>query len=439
MTQKRWRDCDAGDSFKNWLRHLILVSGYATIFLLVVVFLPWFQVQDHSFHWNSLLGYYASAALLGATRLDAGGPRRPTAARCTASASSRTGCSRILLFLTALTGILLNVCRLLDQAMPTYVLYVVHLAIAVPMLVVEVPFGKWAHLLYRPLAIYVAAVKKSALEYSSATKEKHAWLTKTESRRRSCWTSSKKGPGRASSRKSRRPATSARCATTCWGSSSSPTRRRRATGSTAASSGVLGYGGGVIGRYCDLPEEFPEVAHFHTMRVNQPAGWFYTSDALRTLCDIWERHGSGLTNMHGSTGDIVFLGTKTDELEPIFAELTEAGFDLGGSGLGLRTPSLLRRSGALRVGLLRHHEALLRPHPDLPGRAAPAAVPLQVQDQVRRLPQRLRGLDRPRRPVRSSAPGRTTSSRTTRRWPNTPPAALDIQKDVVRPLPDPAA
>ena len=103
--------------------------------------------------------------------------------------------------------------------------------------------------------------------------------------------------------------------------------------------GVLGYGGGVIGRYSDLPEQFPEVAHFHTMHINQPAGWFYTSDALRTLCDIWERHGSGLTNMHGSTGDIIFLGTKTDELEPCFKELTEAGFDLGGSGSCMRTPS----------------------------------------------------------------------------------------------------
>lgn len=103
--------------------------------------------------------------------------------------------------------------------------------------------------------------------------------------------------------------------------------------------GVLGYGGGVIGRYSDVPEKFPKVAHFHTMRVNQPAGWFYTSTALRTLCDIWDRHGSGLTNMHGSTGDIVFLGTKTDELEPCFAELTKAGFDLGGSGSCVRTPS----------------------------------------------------------------------------------------------------
>jgi sulfite reductase alpha subunit len=103
--------------------------------------------------------------------------------------------------------------------------------------------------------------------------------------------------------------------------------------------GVLGYGGGVIGRYSDLPEDFPNVSHFHTLRVNQPAGWFYTSDALRTLCDIWEEHGSGLTNMHGSTGDIIFLGTRTEELEPIFEKLTKAGFDLGGSGSDVRTPS----------------------------------------------------------------------------------------------------
>ncbi len=103
--------------------------------------------------------------------------------------------------------------------------------------------------------------------------------------------------------------------------------------------GVMGYGGGVIGRYSFLAEEYPDVAHFHTLRINQPAGWFYTSEAIRDLCDIWDRHGSGLTNMHGSTGDIVFLGTVTDELEPTFAELSAKDFDLGGSGSDLRTPS----------------------------------------------------------------------------------------------------
>ncbi|NJN63846.1 MAG: sulfite reductase, dissimilatory-type subunit alpha, partial [Acidobacteria bacterium] len=103
--------------------------------------------------------------------------------------------------------------------------------------------------------------------------------------------------------------------------------------------GVMGYGGGVIGRYSDLPTEFPACSEFHTVRVNQPAGLFYTSDALRELCDIWDRTGSGLTNMHGSTGDLVLLGTTTDKLEPIFAELTAKGWDLGGSGSDMRTPS----------------------------------------------------------------------------------------------------
>lgn len=104
--------------------------------------------------------------------------------------------------------------------------------------------------------------------------------------------------------------------------------------------GVFGYGGGVIGRYCDQPQMFPGVAHFHTVRVAQPTGMYYTADYLRQLCDLWEMRGSGLTNMHGSTGDIVLLGTTTPQLEEFFFELThKMNTDLGGSGSNLRTPS----------------------------------------------------------------------------------------------------
>jgi sulfite reductase alpha subunit len=104
--------------------------------------------------------------------------------------------------------------------------------------------------------------------------------------------------------------------------------------------GVFGYGGGVIGRYCDQPEEFPGVAHFHTMRVNQPSGKFYTAEYLRKICDLWDFRGSGITNMHGSTGDIIFLGTTTPQLEEVFYEMTHnLNQDLGGSGSNLRTPS----------------------------------------------------------------------------------------------------
>jgi len=103
--------------------------------------------------------------------------------------------------------------------------------------------------------------------------------------------------------------------------------------------GVKGYGGGVIGRYSNRSDLFPGVEMFHTLRVNHPTGWFYTTKALRTLCDIWDKHGSGLTNLHGSTGDIILLGTTTDHLQSCFDDLSDAGFDLGGSGSALRTPS----------------------------------------------------------------------------------------------------
>ena len=44
--------------------------------------------------------------------------------------------------------------------------------------------------------------------------------------------------------------------------------------------------------------------------------------------------------MHGSTGDIILLGTQTHQLEEFFFELThDIGQDLGGSGSNLRTPS----------------------------------------------------------------------------------------------------
>jgi hypothetical protein len=39
---------------------------------------------------------------------------------------------------------------------------VIHLMIAVPMLVIEVPFAKWTHQLYRPLILFLMKVKQRA-------------------------------------------------------------------------------------------------------------------------------------------------------------------------------------------------------------------------------------------------------------------------------------
>ncbi len=68
---------------------------------------------------------------------------------------------------------------------------------------------------------------------------------------------------------------------------------------------------------------------------------------------MWEERGSGLTNMHGSTGDIVLLGTHTDQLQTIFDDISDRGFDLGGSGSNLRSPAAAW-ARPLRARLLRH-------------------------------------------------------------------------------------
>lgn len=161
VTQKRWHECKDGEATTNWIRHLLLVTGYVTMFTLVVVFLPWFQVDNTSLQWTSVLGYYATAVLIGATVWMLYDRIRQHGEMYQFSHLS-DWLFPILLFLTAVTGIGMHALRVNDLPMATYVMYMVHLAIAVPMLAVEVPFGKWAHLLYRPLAIYVAAVRKEA-------------------------------------------------------------------------------------------------------------------------------------------------------------------------------------------------------------------------------------------------------------------------------------
>ncbi len=100
---------------------------------------------------------------------------------------------------------------------------------------------------------------------------------------------------------------------------------------------VVGYGGGVIPRFSEVASKYPASKEFHTRRVQPPAGMHYDTDVLRKLCDIWERHGSGLIAFHGQSGDIMFQGCSSDNVQPAFDELNEIGFDLGGAGPALRT------------------------------------------------------------------------------------------------------
>jgi sulfite reductase alpha subunit len=106
--------------------------------------------------------------------------------------------------------------------------------------------------------------------------------------------------------------------------------------------GVYGYGGGIIPRFTEIKDEndkpvFPDAAEFHTLRIMPAAGMHYSTAVLRQLCDIWERHGSGLIALHGQSGDIMLQGATSENVQKAFDEINEAGFDLGGAGPAVRT------------------------------------------------------------------------------------------------------
>jgi sulfite reductase alpha subunit len=106
--------------------------------------------------------------------------------------------------------------------------------------------------------------------------------------------------------------------------------------------GVIGYGGGVIPRFTELKDAnnkplFPAAAEFHTLRIMPPPGMHYDTKTIRDFCDIWEEYGSGLIAFHGQSGDIMFQGCTTDNVQPAFDAINKMGFDMGGAGPAVRT------------------------------------------------------------------------------------------------------
>ena len=168
VTQKRWRQC--GEDHRRWLKHFLLVTGYMTMMTLVIVCIRWFQVDDSSWHFTSIFGYYATGVLLAIT-VEMFRSRLKKEESIHRFSEFSDWLFLILLFFTTLTGIMMHALRLAGWPMGTYVMYVIHLAVAVPMLIIEVPFGKWSHLFYRPLAIFLATVKEKALKDSNVDVE----------------------------------------------------------------------------------------------------------------------------------------------------------------------------------------------------------------------------------------------------------------------------
>jgi ferredoxin len=164
LTQKRFRDC-TDKNRRRWIIHGLLVFGCVMMFILLVFFLKWFQTDDiyPIYHPQRWLGYLAAAALIFAAgeTLVSRIKKRKQVHKFSASTDWTFP---VLLLLTALSGIALHIFRYMGLSLVTHYTYAIHLAIAVPMLVIEVPFGKWSHMIYRPLAFYFQTLKEKAVQ-----------------------------------------------------------------------------------------------------------------------------------------------------------------------------------------------------------------------------------------------------------------------------------
>lgn len=152
------------DDKRYWLSHWFLMSGYTIMFIVIVVFLPWFQTEEILPVWDPQrwLGYYATFGLLFGLGVALLGRLRKKDIKFRFSHVS-DWLFLYMLTLTVITGILIHIFRINGMPLATYISYIAHMAVLVPMILIEVPFSKWSHLAYRPFAVYFAQLKKNAI------------------------------------------------------------------------------------------------------------------------------------------------------------------------------------------------------------------------------------------------------------------------------------
>jgi energy-converting hydrogenase Eha subunit A len=163
FTQKRWRACSQDHS--RWMKHFLLVSGYVTMLVLVLGLLWWFQTDEiyPLYHPQRWLGYYATIVLVYAS-VEALRGRVRKEEQIHRFSHHTDWLFPAFILTGAVTGILVHIFRYADWAWPTYIIYVVHVMAMIAMLDTEVGIGKWAHLFYRPLAMYLEDVKQRVRE-----------------------------------------------------------------------------------------------------------------------------------------------------------------------------------------------------------------------------------------------------------------------------------
>ena len=159
LTQAGYSKCT---SKRAWLNHLIVMWGYTTLFVLFAILLP-YTLRNESLPLSNplrLAGYVGFACITYAILYAVVG-RLLKREEYRKYSHHTDWMFLILLLLIPITGILIHIFIALNMPLATYISFTMHLVFDVRLLI-EVPFGKWSHLAYRPFALYFTQLKREA-------------------------------------------------------------------------------------------------------------------------------------------------------------------------------------------------------------------------------------------------------------------------------------
>jgi ferredoxin len=165
LTQRLFGYCN---DRKYWLIHLLIFYGYLASLILFEALLIFTHTND-PFLFVSPLSFLGLFSVFAITYggLEAIRGRVKKSKPIWKYSHPTDWMFIILLVLICITGIFTGIFRSVGWALPTYVIFSIHLSIVVPFLVLGVPFTKWSHIAYRPLALYFAKlneIRRSKIE-----------------------------------------------------------------------------------------------------------------------------------------------------------------------------------------------------------------------------------------------------------------------------------
>lgn len=165
LTQKNFSGCSETD-WTRWIAHLLVMSGYTlTLIISNLHLLEPLKVHYSITDFRTILVFYAAFAILfgGFVMMFR---RVIKKAQSSSFSHSTDWLFVIMLFLIGFTTLSTHTANIAlgPESKIVELLYKINIAVEMAWIIVIVPFTKWIHIFFRPIAVYLKNLKREELE-----------------------------------------------------------------------------------------------------------------------------------------------------------------------------------------------------------------------------------------------------------------------------------